>query len=73
MGTSVAKDPDREFWVGMRSTYIQQIRLIQQRYNACLDTEDGLLAAGVITSLMNAITAIERRWEIGPSRVPVPK
>lgn len=43
MGTSVARDPDREFWVGMRNTYIQQIRLIRERFGA---GEDNWARAG---------------------------
>lgn len=61
-------DPNREFWVGMRSVYLQQIRLIRARFGPGLDSDDGLLAAGVMTSLMNAVTAIERRWGLGHGR-----
>jgi len=62
----VATDPDREFWLGMRSTYIQQIRLIRDRFEINLHQPDGALAAGVCTSLMNAIAAIERRFGVAP-------
>jgi len=55
-------DPNREFWIGMRNTYIQQIRLIRARFGPSLQGDDGVLAAGVMTSLMNAVTAVERRY-----------
>lgn len=66
-------DADKAFWIGMRNTYIQQIRLIRDRFAVSLSDPDGSLAAGVCVSLMNAVTAIERRfglkgWNEGEAR-----
>lgn len=55
-------DGEREFWVGLRSTYVQQIRLIRAKFKGSLVDPDGALVAGVVMALEAAVTAIERRF-----------
>lgn len=70
-------DPNREFWVGMRNTYLQQMRLLRERFGAPARGrpgggvgggaaggagEDAQLVESVVASLGCAVAAIERRW-----------
>lgn len=65
-------DAEREFWIGLRNTYIQQIRLLRARFGvkgecdsrAGCDrpSEDGQLVESVVMALGGAVAAIERRW-----------
>lgn len=55
-------DAEREFWIGLRNTYIQQIRLVRSKFKGSLVDPDGALVAGVVMGIESAVAAIEKRF-----------
>lgn len=64
MATTTGMDAEREFWIGLRNTYVQQIRLIRSKFTGSLVDPDGALVAGVVMGIEAAVAAIEKRYDL---------